>query len=119
VQPKGKTGRADIALKLISKLYGIEIALKQSGDEGREKGRQELSLSVLSNLKDWMVKTLPHVTTQNALGKAVSYLASNWNKLERYVEEGYLPVDNNAAEVRHEVAYRSCSHLEGTIRVTG
>jgi hypothetical protein len=35
---------------------------------------------------------------QNALGKAISYLASNWSKLERYVEEGYLPLDNNAAE---------------------
>ncbi|MCW8276801.1 IS66 family transposase [Pseudomonas sp. PCH199] len=98
VQPKGKSGRADIALKLISKLYGIEIALKQCSDEGRKKGRQELSVSVLSELKKWMVKTLPYVTTQNALGKAVGYLASNWNKLERYVEEGYLPIDNNAAE---------------------
>jgi hypothetical protein len=36
VQPKGKTGRADIALKLISKLYGIEIAFKESSDEGRK-----------------------------------------------------------------------------------
>jgi transposase len=25
-------------------------------------------------------------------------LANNWNKLERYVEEGYLPINNNAAE---------------------
>jgi hypothetical protein len=32
------------------------------------------------------------------LGKAIGYLASNWNKLERYVEEGYLPIDNNPAE---------------------
>jgi imidazoleglycerol phosphate dehydratase HisB len=45
-----------------------------------------------------MLKTLPHMTTQNALGKAVTYLANNWNKLERYVEEGYLPIDNNTAE---------------------
>ncbi|WP_241806976.1 IS66 family transposase, partial [Pseudomonas putida] len=30
--------------------------------------------------------------------KAICYLASNWSKLERYVEEGYLPLDNNAAE---------------------
>jgi hypothetical protein len=49
VQPKGKTGRADIA-------------------------------------------------AQNALGKAISYLASNWIKLVRYTEAGYLPIDNNAAE---------------------
>lgn len=98
VQPKGKTGRADIALKLISKLYGIEIAYKQSSDEARKKGRQNLSLKVLGELKAWMLKTLPHMTTQNALGKAATYLANNWKKLERYVEEGYLPTDNNTAE---------------------
>ena len=33
VQPKGKTGRADIALNLINKLYGIERDLKEAGDE--------------------------------------------------------------------------------------
>jgi hypothetical protein len=38
------------------------------------------------------------VTAQNALGKAISYLASNWTKLVRYTEAGYLPIDNNAAE---------------------
>ncbi|KWS65235.1 hypothetical protein BKM20_26340 [Pseudomonas avellanae] len=29
---------------------------------------------------------------------AVNYMASNWSRLERYVEAGYLPIDNNAAE---------------------
>jgi hypothetical protein len=38
------------------------------------------------------------VTAQNAQGKAISYLASNWIKLVRYTEAGYLPIDNNAAE---------------------
>jgi hypothetical protein len=32
------------------------------------------------------------------LGKAVNYLASNWIRLERYVEAGFLPIDNNPAE---------------------
>lgn len=98
VQPEGKSGRTDIALKLISKLYGIEIAFKQSSDEARKASGFELSISILGELKEWMLKTLPYVTTQNALGKAISYLANNWNKLERYVEEGYLQIDNNAAE---------------------
>jgi hypothetical protein len=30
--------------------------------------------------------------------KAINYLASNWSRLERYVEAGFLPIDNNAAE---------------------
>ncbi|WP_122445951.1 IS66 family transposase, partial [Pseudomonas viridiflava] len=98
VQPKGKTGRADIALNLINKLYGIERDLKASSDADRKIGRHEQSLPILAQLKSWIEKTQPQVTAQNALGKAISYLASNWSKLERYVEEGYLPMDNNAAE---------------------
>jgi hypothetical protein len=45
-----------------------------------------------------MEKIQPQVTAQNALGKAVGYLASNWNKLGQHVEAGYLQIDNNAAE---------------------
>lgn len=44
------------------------------------------------------VSLLTQVTTQNALGEAIGYLTSNWSKLEHYVEHGYLPIDNNAAE---------------------
>ena len=39
VQPKGKTGRADIALNLIDKLHGIERDLKAYSDAGRKMGR--------------------------------------------------------------------------------
>ena len=98
VQPKGKTGRADIALNLINKLYGIERDLKEVGDEHRHECRQQNSLPVLAQLQTWLEKTQPQVTAQNALGKAISYLASNWIKLVRYTEAGYLPIDNNAAE---------------------
>jgi transposase len=98
VQPKGKTGRADVALNLINRLYAIERELKDASDEQRYRGRQQHSLPVLEQLKAWLDKTQPQVTTQNALGKAVNYLASNWGRLVRYVEAGYLPIDNNRAE---------------------
>lgn len=45
-----------------------------------------------------MEKTHPYMTTQNALGKAVTYMANNWSKLERYGEQGHLPIDNDTAE---------------------
>lgn len=98
VQPKGKTGRADVALNLINKLYGIERAHKADKPEQRHQHRQKLSLPVLAELRAWWEKTLPLVAPQCALGKAVNYLASNWSTLKRYVEAGYLPIDNNAAE---------------------
>ena len=98
VLPKDKTGRADIALNLINKLYGIERDLKACGNAERKVGRLEQSLPILAQLTSWIEKTHPQVTAQNALGEAISYLASNWTRLERYVEEGYLPIDNNSAE---------------------
>ena len=42
------TGRADIALTMINKLYGIERELKDIRDEQRLIGRQEKSLSILA-----------------------------------------------------------------------
>ncbi|EPM77026.1 transposase IS66, partial [Pseudomonas syringae pv. actinidiae ICMP 19072] len=98
VQPQGKTGRADVALACINKLYGIERELKDVSDERRYIGRQEKSLPELAKLKAWMEKTQPQVTSQSVLGKAVNYLANNWTRLERYIEAGFLPIDNNAAE---------------------
>jgi len=89
VQPKGKTGRADIALTLINKLYGIERELKDVSDEQRFIGRQKKSLPILLQLKNWLDKTLSQVTPQSAQGKAVHYLSSNWGRLERYIESGY------------------------------
>ncbi|MFG0927349.1 IS66 family transposase, partial [Pseudomonas sp. CJQ_8] len=98
VQPKGKTGRADVALTMINKLYDIERDLKEVSDEQRFIGRQERSLPILGQLKSWLDKTYAQVTPQSVLGKAVHYLANNWSRLERYVEAGHLPIDNNLAE---------------------
>lgn len=95
---EAKNERADIALNLINKLYDIERELKDSSDEDRKLTRQARNQPVLAQLKNRIEKTQPQATTQNALGKAISYLASNWSKLERYVEHGYLLIDNNAAE---------------------
>ncbi|MDG9918824.1 IS66 family transposase [Pseudomonas juntendi] len=98
VQPKGKTGRADVALTMINKLYGIERELKDASDEQRFVARQAQSLPVLTQLKSWLDKAQSQVTPQSVLGKAVNYLANNWSRLVRYVEAGYLPIDNNLAE---------------------
>ncbi len=98
VQPKGKTGRSDVALNLINKLYSIERDLKEASAEQRHQGRQQHSLPILTQLQTWLEKTQPQITAQNALGKALNYLASNWSRLVRYVEGGHLPIDNNAAE---------------------
>lgn len=97
-QPKGKTGRADMALSLINKLYGVERDCKDLDEASRLQARQLKSEPVLQQLKAWLDKTHTQITPQSALGKAVNYLASNWSKLIRYIEGGHLPIDNNPAE---------------------
>lgn len=65
--------------------------------EQRHQSRKHVGLLILAQPRAWLANQ-PQVTAQNALGKAVNYLASNWSQLERYVEAGHLPIDNSAAE---------------------
>ena len=98
VQPKGKRGKADEAVALIGKLYGIERDYKDASDEARLKARQQLSVPALAALHDWMEATLPGVTPSSALGAALAYMKKYWNRLTRYTERGDLPIDNNRVE---------------------
>jgi transposase len=98
VQPKGKKGRADEAVALIGKLYGIEKDYKDANDLERFAARQQRSLPVLTELREWLDKTRPAVVPGSALGRALSYMHDYWAKLIRYVERGDLPIDNNRVE---------------------
>jgi len=98
VQARGKKGRADEAVALIGKLYGVERDCKEAQDEARWRARQESSLPILAELREWLDKTRPAVVPGSALGKALSYMNDYWNKLIRYVERGDLPIDNNRCE---------------------
>ena len=97
-QGKGKRSRADEAITLIGKLYGIERELKDATDAQRYAARQAQSVPVLAALRDWLDKTRPQVVPSLALGKALAYLDKYWSKLTRYVERGDLPIDNNRCE---------------------
>ena len=98
VQPKGKKGRADEAVALIGKLYGIEREHKVSTIDARFLARQQFSLPALAELHAWLEKTLPAVTPKSALGTALSYMRDYWGMLTRYTERGDLPIDNNRCE---------------------
>ena len=98
VQPKGKRGLADEAVKLIGALYRIERDHKDATDEVRFLARKSLSVPALETLRAWMEKTLPGVPPKNALGTALSYMHDQWSMLVRYPERGDLPIDNNRCE---------------------
>lgn len=97
-QPKGKTGKADMAISLIGKLYAIEKPVKFSDAAQRHRTRQEQSVPQLKKIKAWLEKTAQQVPPKSAIGKATHYSLEYWPELTRYVENGQWPIDNNIAE---------------------
>ncbi|GGB53160.1 hypothetical protein GCM10011502_27940 [Oceanisphaera marina] len=98
LQPKGKTGRADQALNLIQKLYGIEKSLNKMTTEERAHARQAQSAPIMAQLKAWLDKALHQVPPKNAIGNAIDYTLNQWDKLQVYLEHGAAAIDNNRAE---------------------
>ena len=98
VQPKGKTGRADQALNMIQKLYGIEKSITDLAPEEKQQARQEQAVPVMQQLKTWLDKTALQVPPKTAIGSAISYTLNQWDKLQVYLEHGVVAIDNNRAE---------------------
>jgi transposase len=46
----------------------------------------------------WLDTSLPQVPPTSATGRALNYLNNEWDKLNRYLEDGRLEIDNNGAE---------------------
>ena len=95
-QPKGKTGKANMALNHIQKLYRLEIQLKDKTAAQKYQGRQEKAKPLLAQFYQWLEKA--NVPPKTALGKAIQYCKNQWHKLSRYIEDGDLNIDNNRAE---------------------
>jgi hypothetical protein len=110
---EGGDGRASGELELIGKLYAIERELppllppsddpaeqeqRRQREEQRRQIRQELARPILDELKKWLDEKKPVALPKTLLGKAVGYALNNWEALCRYVEQGYLAIDNNLSE---------------------
>ena len=98
LQKSGKTGKADQALAFIQKLYAIERKIKDEPPDKRHEYRQQNAKPVIDKLKSWMDKSLLSVVPSTAIGKALTYLSNQWDRLKGYLDDGRYPIDNNLAE---------------------
>lgn len=95
----GKVSKADVALSKIRKLYAIEEAIKDSSAENRRLQRQEQSIPVLNDLKDWLENTVQKLPKKDSLTyTAVNYTLNQWDMLIGYCEDGELNISNILAE---------------------
>ena len=87
-------------LEKIGQLYEIERTLRDQNAsfEKRHAKRQESSLPVLSEIRDWLDKDILEVLPKSIIGKAIGYMHNNWQRLNRYLDHGKLEIDNNLVE---------------------
>jgi transposase len=97
---EGKKGHADIALEYIRKLYAVEKSAREQKLKADQivAVRREHSAPVLAELKIWLESLAGQTPPKGLLGKAVNYALKNWPLLIRYLENGHITPDNNAAE---------------------
>ena len=98
LQGKNKTGKADVVLSLIQKLYAVESRVKEKSADDKYTTRQQVSVPILDKLKAWLEQNQPNLVGNTKLIEAANYLANQWHKLIRYVDDGRLSIDNNRAE---------------------
>jgi transposase len=109
----GGDKRGNEALEFIRRLYAIERELppllppsddpvkqeeRRQREEQRRTKRQQQAEPILAELKKWLDENRPKALPKTPLGKAITYALNNWEALKRYIEQGYLAIDNNFSE---------------------
>jgi transposase len=96
----GVKGLAPQALVMIRKLYAIEKAAREAKltPEKRHALRREQARPIWNELRAWLDCNLGAAPPQSLTGKAINYLASEWPRLIRCLDDGRIEVDNNLCE---------------------
>lgn len=93
------TSLADRLLDDIGKLYEMERTAKPLTDEQRYHYRKKFAKPLLKKrIYPWLKKYRSIVLPKSPLGQAISYCLNHWQALNNYLRQGYLDIDNNAAE---------------------
>jgi transposase len=105
--------RSHLVMARIRQLYEVEGEAKESiaaqklpgadADALRRQLRQEKSLPVVTALCQWLRDEQSRVLPKSPIGQAIAYALRHWQALTRYLDDGFLDIDNNVAEraLRH------------------
>jgi transposase len=86
------------AVALIAKLYEIERLGADLDPQARWLLRQQRAKPVADALHAWLTEQRQRLANADATAKAIDYALSNWDALRHYLDDGNVPIDNNAAE---------------------
>ena len=103
-QPKPKKGqtqklsKAEHMLVMINHLYKIEREIAALSANEKLQQRQKRSVPTLKKLKAYLEDHQHKVPKDSLTGKAMTYLANQWEKLNIYCTNGELSISNILAE---------------------
>lgn len=86
------------AMERIAALYAIEKEIRGHVAGERREVRNAQARPLLDSLKQWLEETLGKLSRKSDTALAVRYALSRWDALLRYVDDGRIEIDNNAAE---------------------
>lgn len=85
---------AEEALRRIGELYDIEKTIRGSPPERR----LELTRPRFEALRKWLDETLLELPRKSGTAEAIRYALARWQALGRFIDNGTIEIDNNAAE---------------------
>jgi len=89
---------ASETLEQIGKMYAVEAEIRGSPPEERYKIRQEKEKSLVIELFAFWQKAYSQLSRKSRTAKAIQYALNNKDALMRFLEDGKIEIDNNAAE---------------------
>jgi transposase len=85
-------------LAMVGELYDVERRAKDLGESARLELRRRESVPVLDRIKAWLDDEGRVVLPRSPMAGAIGYALNQWDALCVYATQGFLAIDNNAAE---------------------
>jgi len=97
---RGGDLRAVRGLELFTDLFRVEAESRERGDtlETRFTLRQEKSVPIVEKLRAWVDQSRAEVEPRSTLGKALGYIARQWQRLTAFLRDPRMDITNNEVE---------------------
>lgn len=89
---------AEETLVRIGELYDIENAIRGAPPDRRKTIRQSQAKPKIEALRRWWDKMLTELPRSSSTAEAIRYAITRWASLCRFLDDGTIEIDNNAAE---------------------
>ena len=85
-------------LERIAEIFKVEAEIRGRSALRRRRVRQVRTQPIVKALHTWMKETLAQISAKLPLAAAIGYALNNWVALVRFVGDGRIEAENNAAE---------------------